>query len=146
MTAADDVVPDRLAAKLLHEEYPADMAAAGCTCLPNMDPPFVCGGHRLLARYELLYAHMAERHLSENRGFETLARLVSVGEQLRGELEAMRDRLDRSYEALDGAAGILHDCGLVGAAEDIKELLRSAIRGLCDCPLCPDRTHGGENG
>lgn len=46
---------DSLAPKLLRDEYPDQMAARSCTC----EPDAVCGAHRLLARYDALYQHMA---------------------------------------------------------------------------------------
>lgn len=58
-------------AGLLRSEYPDQMAAASCTC----EPSAVCGAHRLLKRYEELYAHLvainAERRAARSAPSET---------------------------------------------------------------------------
>jgi hypothetical protein len=46
---------ESLAPLLLRDEYPDQMADRSCTC----EPEATCGAHRLLARYDALYEHMA---------------------------------------------------------------------------------------
>lgn len=47
-------IEPELAVKLLREEYPDEMAARSCTCEHHA----MCGAHRLLKRYEDLYAQL----------------------------------------------------------------------------------------
>lgn len=53
-----DVFPPEVAAKLLRDEYPDDMAKASCTC----EPDAMCGAHRLLKRYDEMWHQMRADH------------------------------------------------------------------------------------